>query len=92
VELTKRRTKRARKTSWEGFLNGYANIRKFEQFEIAAIPYFLIARQVWLMGLHASGTHIWGECWLDNDYFQGKFDYIEEVTNEFALKELKCTR
>jgi Ser/Thr protein kinase RdoA (MazF antagonist) len=75
--------------SWQAFLNGYSSVRKLEDYELTAIPYFLIARQVWLMGLHASGTNIWGEYWLNGKYFKSKFDYIKRTAEEYGLEALK---
>jgi Ser/Thr protein kinase RdoA (MazF antagonist) len=52
--------------SWEAFIRGYRSQRDLPQSELDAVPLFVAARQLWLMGLHAYEAPRAGASWLSN--------------------------
>lgn len=54
---------------WAAFLEGYRSVRPIGQVDLAAVPLFVIARAIWLRGLHAANTADWGRSWLNDGYW-----------------------
>ncbi len=50
-----RRPRRWRETRWRAFLRGYAEVRSLPGGLDEQLPFFLIARQIWLTGLDYAG-------------------------------------
>jgi Ser/Thr protein kinase RdoA (MazF antagonist) len=55
---------------WQAFLDGYATRRRLAETDLAAVPLFVVARQIWLMGLHCANADDWGaRQWLTTRFF-----------------------
>lgn len=54
---------------WAAFLAGYGERRRPSASDLAAVPWLVVARQIWLMGLHAATAPVWGVGWLNDAYF-----------------------
>lgn len=55
---------------WEAFLRGYSEIRSFGEADLAAIPYFVSANQLWNMGTEVTHLARRSGLWrLDTSYF-----------------------
>jgi Ser/Thr protein kinase RdoA (MazF antagonist) len=54
---------------WQAFLAGYRSQRPIRRADLAAVPLFVAARQLWLLGLQLGNTHRWGRSWVNEGYF-----------------------
>jgi Ser/Thr protein kinase RdoA (MazF antagonist) len=57
--------------AWEAFLKGYTERRKLSELDLAAVPWFVALRHIWLMGLHTGNSQDWGCGWMNDAYFDG---------------------
>jgi Ser/Thr protein kinase RdoA (MazF antagonist) len=68
--------------AWEAFLKGYTERRPLSDLNLAAVPLFVAARHIWLLGLHTGNSQDWGCGWLNDDYFDdggaGGFRFLRE--------------
>jgi Ser/Thr protein kinase RdoA (MazF antagonist) len=74
--------------AWEAFLKGYTERRSLSQLDLAALPWFVALRHLWLMGLHAANTPDWGCSLLSDDYFDGGGVGGLEFLREWEAKHL----
>jgi Ser/Thr protein kinase RdoA (MazF antagonist) len=65
-----RRPKRWRETRWRAFLRGYEEVRPLPEELDAMLPLFLVARQIWLMGMDAADRSGWPPQWLTADWLR----------------------
>jgi Ser/Thr protein kinase RdoA (MazF antagonist) len=54
---------------WNAFLEGYRRQRPIRRDDLAAVPLFVAARQLWLLGLQVGNTDRWGSWWVNESYF-----------------------
>lgn len=54
---------------WNAFLDGYRSQRPIRRDDLAAVPLFVAARQLWLLGLQVGNTDRWGSWWVNESYF-----------------------
>lgn len=45
---------------YQAFLAGYRRVAPLPSADLEAVPYFLVARNIWLLGEYASRRHHWG--------------------------------
>lgn len=62
---------------WTIFLNAYQKVRPLSDRDIKAIPLFVAARDIWLMGLHTGNAHIWGS-WQNDHYFDQHVKFLRD--------------
>jgi Ser/Thr protein kinase RdoA (MazF antagonist) len=62
---------------WEAVVQGYQTIRPLTQAEQAAIPAFVYARQIWLMGVHTRARERFGDAWLSDFYWASKIQTLK---------------
>jgi Ser/Thr protein kinase RdoA (MazF antagonist) len=56
---------------WAAFQEGYAERRRLAPLDLAAIPFFVLVRQLWFMGLWGANGRDWGYRWpLSNHYLE----------------------
>ena len=55
---------------WQAFLRGYRERRDLHVRDLAAVPWFVAARHIWLIGLHTGNAQDWGAGWLNDAYFE----------------------
>lgn len=53
---------------WEAFLAGYRAVRELSDQQLAAVPCFLVARQIWLMGMDATLQSGYPPQWVGPDW------------------------
>jgi len=71
---------------WTAFLEGYRSLRPIGEADLAAVPLFVVARAIWLRGLHAANTADWGRSWLNDAYW----DRLLKGLREWQAKHLGC--
>lgn len=59
-------------------LAGYQTQRAIRPADRDAIPLFVLARQIWHMGVHAAGVDHWGSGWLDDSYFDRRMRRLRQ--------------
>ena len=68
--------------TWQSFLKGYTERRPMSDLDLAAVPWFVAARHIWLMGLHTGNSQDWGCGWLNDAYFDnggaGGLEFLRE--------------
>jgi len=57
---------------WNALVQEYQTIRPLTEAELAAIPAFVYARHIWLMGVHTTVRERFGEAWLGDDYWNSR--------------------
>ncbi|HEU4328927.1 MAG TPA: phosphotransferase [Roseiflexaceae bacterium] len=67
---------------WPPFLRGYLSVRALAAADLRAVPLFVGARQIWLMGLHADGAPVWGHGSLDDAYFERALAFLRDWAAE----------
>jgi Ser/Thr protein kinase RdoA (MazF antagonist) len=71
------------------FLRGYAEVRQLSVESLAAIPYFIAARHIWLVGLHAAISGYRGSGGLDNSYLDRQLKLLREMDTECFAKTVQ---
>jgi Ser/Thr protein kinase RdoA (MazF antagonist) len=69
---------------WKSFLRGYTERRKLNEIDLRAVPLFVAARHIYLMGLQTAGAldGWWGYAWLDDGYFDRGLKFLREWETE----------
>jgi len=62
---------------WEAVVRGYQTIRPLTPAEHAAMPAFIYARQIWLMGVHTRARERFGDAWLSDFYWASKLQTLK---------------
>ena len=78
-----RRSKAWRSLRWNAFLRGYREVRPMSAGEIEAVPLFLVARQIWLMGLDCEGKSGWLPQWIAAGWLRSMTGYIRAWVEEY---------
>ena len=73
------------KELWGSFLQGYREIRELKQPDVEAVPLFIGARHIWILGLHAANAYDLGYGWLNDSYYDHQMKFFHEWDNEFLL-------
>lgn len=71
---------------WNGFLNGYGDIRHLKKAELMATELFVPVRQIWWLGLHTymRSREVWGGT-LDDGFFDGHLGYVRKSAERCGL-------
>jgi len=78
-----RRSKTWRASRWNAFLRGYREVAPLSPSSLAAVPLFLVARQIWLMGHDCAGKSGWHPQWIDASWLGAMNGYIRAWTEEY---------
>jgi len=62
----------------DAFLSGYAECRPIAAADLAALPYFVLIRHIWLLGLHTANGQDWGFGWLDRGYMDNAMKFLRD--------------
>lgn len=65
------------------FLAGYETVRPIRAQERRLLPYFVAARQIWVLGHIARGEALWGQVWV-LDRMKSIMDHLRRVVEELA--------
>ena len=68
--------KRAEK--WKAFLEGYRGQRPIRRADLAAVPLFVAARELWILGLQLGNLDRWGRWWVNDGYFDFHLKFLWE--------------
>jgi Ser/Thr protein kinase RdoA (MazF antagonist) len=64
---------------WQGFLEGYAEIRRLDEFDLAAVPLFVMLRQYWFLGLVVAHAVHRGHWWpYRADFFPSSIKMLRQ--------------
>lgn len=80
-----RRTKRWRETRWRAFLRGYQDVRPLPQGFDEVVPLFLVARQIWLMGLDCAGRSGWLPQWISTTWLREMVHPLRNWVTEYPI-------
>jgi Ser/Thr protein kinase RdoA (MazF antagonist) len=80
-----RRPKRWRQSRWRAFLRGYREVRPLPEELDAVLPLFLVARQIWLMGLDAADRSGWPPQWLSADWLRDAVHPVRTWVAEYPI-------
>ena len=78
-----RRAKGWRRSRWRAFLRGYREIRPLPEGLDDLVPLFLVARQIWLMGMDCAGTSGRPPQWLNPGWFETMNGFVRRWLAEF---------
>ncbi len=80
-----RRTKRWRETRWRAFLRGYQDVRPLSEGFDEVMPLFLVARQIWLMGLDCTGRSGWPPQWITSAWLREMVHPLRTWVTEYPI-------
>ena len=73
------KAKRKATRNWNGFLEGYHEVRSLAKKELEMIPVFVFLRHIFILGMHAQGGNVWGRNWLSKRYYDNHIDFMREI-------------
>ncbi len=68
---------------WTTFIESYQSVRSINEINLSAIPLFVIARQLWFIGLHTTMAYHWGRAHLDNFFLDKELERLREFDGQF---------
>ncbi len=71
------------KERWELFLQGYREVKELKQLDLDAVPLFIGARHIWMMGVHAANGYDEGYGWLNDNYYDLQMKFLHRWETEF---------
>lgn len=71
-------------TDWDAFLDGYRQHRQLAEIDLRAVPLFVIARQIWFMGLLADIAKDFGTVITGGDFWDGNLKFLRDRVTECA--------
>ena len=80
-----RRPKRWRESRWRAFLRGYREVCPLPEDLDEALPLFLVARQIWLMGLDSADRSGWPPQWLTADWVRDMVRPVRTWVAEYPI-------
>jgi Ser/Thr protein kinase RdoA (MazF antagonist) len=72
-------------TIWQAFLQGYRQRRALRERDLAAIPLFVVVRDIWIAGQHTSNADHWGFEWVDDQFFDSELRFLRTLVTELQL-------
>ncbi|AOZ94445.1 phosphotransferase enzyme family protein [Paenibacillus crassostreae] len=63
---------------WDKYLESYLEFKQLGEGDLQAIPLFIAIREIWLMGLHTGSSHIWGNGWQNDHYFDTNLQFLRD--------------
>jgi Ser/Thr protein kinase RdoA (MazF antagonist) len=67
---------------WQEYLDAYRYEGPLSDYDLAAIPFFVAARQLWLMGLHCQHADEWTYGNLNDAYFDRRLRLLQQLVRE----------
>lgn len=80
-----KRPKGWREARWRAFLRGYREVRPLDPGALDAVPLFLVARQIWLMGNDCLGRSEWLPQWLTPGWFREMVGFVRDWVAEYPV-------
>ena len=79
------RTKRWRASRWRSFLRGYQEVRPCPEGLDEVMPLFLVARQIWLMGVDCADRSGWPPQWITAEWLREMVRPIRQWVTEYPI-------
>jgi Ser/Thr protein kinase RdoA (MazF antagonist) len=76
------------KELWNPFLQGYREVKELKQSDLDAVPLFIGARHIWIMGLHAANAYDLGYGWLNDNYFDHQMKFLHKWETELLNEKI----
>jgi CubicO group peptidase (beta-lactamase class C family)/Ser/Thr protein kinase RdoA (MazF antagonist) len=73
----------AEDVKWPAFLRGYTAHRPLADIDIAATPWFVAIRHLWLLGLHAGLARPFGGGWLNDEYWDRQLAFLRGCDDDY---------
>ena len=70
---------------YRAFLRGYESVRELSQETRDAVPLFVAARHLWLMGVHVGGADRWGHYFVQDAYLDRGLGFIQRWVEREGL-------
>ncbi len=72
---------------YAAYLDGYQSVRLLSPTEVAAIPYFVAVRIIWVAGQEIGQAleRGWGTRWINDAYFDDWIDVLKRWIAEYGL-------
>jgi Ser/Thr protein kinase RdoA (MazF antagonist) len=67
---------------WQAYFEAYQHEKPLSDSDLAAIPFFVAARQLWLVGLHCQHADEWTYGNLSDAYFDRRLRILKELVRE----------
>jgi Ser/Thr protein kinase RdoA (MazF antagonist) len=68
---------------WDAFCEGYREVRPLSEAALTAIPWFMVARQVWRTGLFAeAGSRVAGSFYVNDGFFDRNLGVLRDRISE----------
>ena len=69
---------------WESFCAGYEEVRAIPEAARAAIPWFIVARQIWRIGLFAgTGSRVAGSFYVNDGFFSQNLAVLRDRMSKY---------
>ena len=72
-------------TIWQAFLQGYQQKRTIRERDLAAVPLFVVVRDIWIAGQQASHASRWGFQFVDDQFFDDELRFLKKLHAELGL-------
>lgn len=72
-------------SNWKPFLDAYKERRPLAEIDLSAVPLFVAARYIWILGLHTGHASFLGRSFINDQYW----DYWLKLIRDWDAKELK---
>jgi Ser/Thr protein kinase RdoA (MazF antagonist) len=73
-------------SNWQPFLEAYQERRPLNPIDLSAVPLFVTARYIWILGLHTSNASFLGRSFLNDQLY---WNYWLKLIRDWDEKELK---
>jgi len=73
-------------SNWPPFLEAYRERRPLNPIDLSAVPLFVAARYIWILGLHTSNASFLGRSFLNDQLY---WNYWLKLIRDWDEKELK---
>jgi Ser/Thr protein kinase RdoA (MazF antagonist) len=67
---------------WNAYSDAYQHSLPLSDADVASIPYFVAARQIWLVGLHCQHADEWTYGNLNDAYFDRRLRILQDLVRE----------
>ena len=73
-------------SNWKPFLDAYQERRRLREIDLSAVPLFVAARYIWILGLHTSNASFFGRSFMNDQLY---WNYWLKLIRDWDEKELK---
>jgi Ser/Thr protein kinase RdoA (MazF antagonist) len=73
-------------SNWKPFLDAYQALRPLKETDLSAVPWFVAARYIWILGLHTGNASFLGRSFISDQLY---WNYWLKQIHDWDAKELK---